>query len=378
MTLLAGAGLLVRSFVRLSSLDPGFDAKGVVTLDISVPDAHYKNSPALQNYWDQVLGTLLRVPGVASVGVVMPLPLSGDSYSSSFQVEGRSVPEKDEPSAELRPASPGYFRTLDIPLRRGRVFTDADRLGAVPVVLISETAARMFFPAGDAIGQKVRFGAHAGYEKSQGEIVGIVGDVRHFGPDSPIPPIFYVPLAQAGVDGATIVLRAHQSPAALGQPVRRLIQAIDRDALVGEPVLLEALAAESLGKRRFYMLLLGTFAALALTLAVVGLYGVVAYSVARRTPEIGIRVSLGATRRQVLSMVMRQGLKLAGIGLAAGLLLALILNRSIKGLLVGVSTTDPLTLTFTAIVLLLVALLASYIPARRATKVDPMVVLRYE
>jgi putative ABC transport system permease protein len=378
MTLLVGAGLLVRSFVGLRSLDPGFRTKGVLTLDISVPDSHYKNSLALQNYWDEVLGKLRGVPGVASVAAVTPLPLSGDDFSSSFQVEGGSVLEKDEPSAEVRVASPDYFRTMEIPLRRGRVFSDTDRLGAVRVVLISESAARMFFPAGDAIGQKIRFGARGGYEKNQGEIVGIVGDVRHFGMDAPIPPMFYVPLAQAGMDGATVVMRAVGSPAGLGQPARRLVQGIDRDALVGGPVLLETLAAESLGKRRFYMMLLGAFAALALGLAAVGLFGVVSYSVAQRTREIGIRVALGASRREVLSMVMGQGLRYAGLGLAAGLLMALLLNRTLKGLLVGVSTTDPLTLLATGATLLFVALLASYLPARRAAKVDPMVAVRYE
>ena len=378
MTLLAGAGLLVRSFVGLRSLNPGFRTKDVLTLDISVPDSHYKNSLALQNFWDEVLGKLRGVRGVASVAAVTPLPLSGDDFSSSFHVEGRSVPEKDEPSAEVRVASPDYFRTMDIPLRRGRVFTDADRLGAVRVVLISETAARMFFPAGEAIGQKLRFGARGGYEKNQGEIVGIVGDVRHFGLDAPIPPMFYVPLAQAGMDGATVVMRTVGLPAGAGQSARRLVQGIDRDALVGEPVLLETLAAESLGKRRFYMVLLGAFAALALALAAVGLFGVVSYSVAQRTREIGIRVALGASRREVLSMVMGQGLRLAGLGLAAGLLMALLLNRTLEGLRVGVSTIDPLTLLATAATLLFVALLASYIPARRATKVDPMVALRYE
>jgi len=378
MTLLVGAGLLVRSFVGLRSLNPGFRTKDVLTLDISVPDSHYKNSLAVQNYWDEVLSKLRGVPGVTSVAAVTPLPLSGDDFSSSFQVEGRSVPEKDEPSAEVRFATPDYFRTMDIPLRRGRVFTDADRLGAVRVVLISETAARMFFPAGEAIGQKLRFGVRGGYEKNQGEIVGIVGDVHHFGLDAPIPPMFYVPLDQAGMDGATVVIRAHGMPAGLGQPARRLVQRIDRDALVGNPVLLEALAAESLGKRRFYMMLLGAFAALALALAAVGLFGVISYSVAQRTREIGIRVALGASRREVLSMVMGQGLRLAGLGLAAGLLMALFLNRTLKGLLVGVSTTDPLTLLATAATLLFVALLASYVPARRATMVDPLVALRYE
>src|SRR5271157_2388695 len=378
MTLLAGAGLLVRSFVTLSSLSPGFDAKGVLTLDISVPDAHYKNSLALQSYWDEVLATVRSLPGVASVGAVTPLPLSGDDFSSSFRVEGRSVPEKDEPSAEVRWATPDYFRSMAIPLRQGRLFTDADRLGAARVLLISEGAARTFFPADDAMGRKIAFGARGGYEKNEGEIVGIVGDVRHYGLDAPVAPMFYVPLAQAGMDGATVVIRAQGLPTALGQPARKLLQGIDRDALVGEPVLLETLVAGSLGQRRFYLMLLGAFAASALVLAMVGLYGVISYSVAQRTREIGIRIALGATRRQVLSMVMRRGLLLVGLGLAAGQMMALMLNRTLKGLLVGVSTTDPLTLTVTGALLLFAAVLACYVPARRATRADPLVALRYE
>jgi len=378
MTLLAGAGLLVRSFVRLSSLSPGFDAKGVLTLDISVPDAHYKNSLALQSYWDEVFATLRSLPGVALVGAVTPLPLSGDDFSSSFRVEGRSVPEKDEPSAEVRWATPDYFRSMAIPLRRGRVFSDADRLGAERVLLISEGAVRTFFPAGDAMGRKITFGARGGYEKNEGVIVGIVGDVRHYGLDAPVPPIFYVPLAQGGMDGATVVVRARGLPAALGQPALKLLQGIDRDALVGEPVLLETLVADSLGQRRFYLMLLGAFAALALVLAVVGLYGVISYSVAQRTQEIGIRMALGATRRQVLSIVMRRGLLLVGLGLAAGQVMALMLNRTLKGLLVGVSSTDPLALVATGALLLFASVLACYVPARRATKVDPLVALRYE
>jgi len=293
-------------------------------------------------------------------------------------VEGRSVPDKDQPSAEVRVATPDYFRAMAIPLLKGRGFIEADRLGAARVLLIGERAARMFLPAGDAIGQKVRFGARGGYEKNEGEIVGIVGDVRHFGLDAPIPPIFYVPLAQAGIDGVTVVIRAPGSPAALGQSARKLIQGIDRDALVGEPVLLETLVAGSLGQRRFYMMLLGAFAALALVLAAVGLYGVISYSVAQRTQEIGIRVALGAARGQVLAMVMKNGLRLAVLGLAAGQVAALILNRALEGLLVGVSTTDPATLAVTALVLLIVAILACYVPAWRAARLDPMAALRFE
>jgi putative ABC transport system permease protein len=378
MMLLAGAGLLVRSFVGLRSLSPGFDAEGVLTLDTSVPDAHYKNSQALQNYWDEALAKLRGLPGVTSVAAVTPLPLSGDDFSSSFSVEGRSVPDKDQPSAEVRVATPDYFRAMAIPLLRGRGFIEADRLGAARVLLIGERAARMFFPAGDAIGQKVSFGARGGYEKNEGEIVGIVGDVRHFGLDAPIPPIFYVPLAQAGIDGVTVVIRAPGSPAALGQSARKLIQEIDRDALVGESILLETLVASSLGQRRFYMMLLGAFAALALVLAAVGLYGVISYSVAQRTQEIGIRVALGAGRRQVLAMVMKNGLRLAVLGLAAGQVSALILNSALKGLLVGVSTTDPATLAVTALVLLIVAILACYVPAWRAARLNPMAALRFE
>jgi putative ABC transport system permease protein len=378
MMLLAGAGLLVRSFVGLRSMSLGFDPNGVLTMDVSVPEAHYKNSLSLQSYWDEVLARVHGLPGVTSASAVTPLPLSGDDFSSSFRVEGRSVPEKDEPSAEVREATPDYFRAMGIPLRQGRTFTEADRLGGARVLLISERSARMFFPGGDSIGQRIKFGARGGYEKNEGEIVGIVGDVHDFGVDAPVPPTFYVPLAQAGMDGATVVIRAQGSPTALAQPTRKLVQSIDRDALVGEPVAMEALVSSSLGQRRFYMMLLGAFAVLALVLAAIGLYGVISYSVAQRTQEIGIRVALGATRQQVLSMIMGQGLRFAAIGLAIGQALALMLNRALKGLLVGVSTTDPATLVVTAVVLFIVAVLACYVPARRAARVDPMVALRFE
>jgi putative ABC transport system permease protein len=378
MMLLAGAGLLVRSFVGLRALSPGFDPNGALTLDISVPDAHYKNSLALQSYWVEALRKVRGMPGVTSVAAVTPLPLSGDDFSSSFSVEGRNVPEKDQPSGEIRFVSPDYFRSMAIPVKRGREFTDADRLGGARVVLISETATRMFFPAGDAMGQRVRFGARGGYERNEGEIVGIVGDVRHFGVDAPAPPTFYVPLEQAGMDGATFVIRAQASPGAIGQGARKLIQEIDRDALVGEPVLFETLLSGSLGQRRFYMMLLSAFAALALVLAAVGLYGVISYSVAQRTQEIGIRVAMGAGRWQVLSLIMRNGLRLAVMGLVAGQVMALMLNRALRGLLIGVTTTDPATLFVTAAVLLGVAAVACYVPAWRAARVDPMVALRFE
>ena len=377
MMLLAGAGLLVRSFLGLKSLAPGFDPSGVLTLSVSVPDAHYKNSASLQSYWDEAFSRLRSLPGVTAVAAVMPLPMSGDDFSSSFTVQGRSIPEKDEPSSEVRSASAGYFRAMHIPLLHGRTFTDADRLGSARVLLISQTAARMFFPNGDAIGQKITFGARGGYEKNEGEIVGIVGDVRHFGVDAPIPPMFYVPLAQSGIDSATLVIRSAQL-ATLAQPARKLLQSIDRDALVGEALPLEELVAGSLGQRRFYMMLLAAFAALALALAAVGLYGVMSYSVAQRTQEIGVRVALGASRRQVLAMVMVQGMRVTAIGLAVGLALALLLHRMLTGLLVGVSATDPLTLAVTAAVLLLVAAAACYLPARRATRVDPIVALRFD
>ena len=258
------------------------------------------------------------------------------------------------------------------------MFTNADRLGGARVLLISETASRMFFPAGDAIGQRLRFGARGGYEENKGEIVGIVGDVHHFGLDAPAPPMFYLPLAQAGLDGAAAVIRTAGLLGTLGQSARKAIQSIDRDALVGEMIPLETMVSGSLGQRRFYMMLLGAFAGLALVLAAVGLYGVISYTVAQKTHEIGIRVALGAARKEVLSMIMRQGLGFAAIGLAVGQVMTIMLSRALNGLLVGVSTTDPLTLGATAAVLLIVAVLACYVPARRATRVDPMVALRFE
>jgi putative ABC transport system permease protein len=205
-----------------------------------------------------------------------------------------------------------------------------------------------------------------------------VGDVSHFGVDAPPPPTFYVPLAQAGMDGATVVIRSQGQPAAVWQPLRQLVQSIDHDVLVDEPVAMESLVSAALGQRRFYMMLLAVFASLALALASVGLYGVISYSVAQRTREIGVRVAMGASRRQVLSMVMGQGLRLALLGLIVGQVLALMLGRTLKGLLVGVSTTDPLTLLATAVVLLVVGALACYVPARRAARVDPMVALRFD
>ena len=245
------------------------------------------------------------------------------------------------------------------------------------MALISETAARMFFPEGDAIGQKVKFGASGGYEKNEGEIVGIVGDVRHFGVDAPAPPTFYLSLAQSGMDAVSIVMSTRGSAAALTQPARKMAQGLDRDALVGEPMLMDTLVSTSLGQRRFYMMLLGGFAGLALVLAAVGLYGVISYSLAQRTQEVGIRVALGASGRQVVAMMMRQGMRLTGLGLVIGLVLSLALTSMLKGLLVGVSTTDPATLAITALVLLIVALLATYVPARRAAQVDPLVALRF-
>ena len=208
--------------------------------------------------------------------------------------------------------------------------------------------------------------------------MGIVGDVHHFGLEAPVAPTFYVPLAQSGADAATVVVRTEGVPGALGHAARKAIQDIDRDALVREPVLLEDLVSGSLGQRRFYMLLLSAFAGLALVLAAIGLYGVISYSVAQRTREIGIRVAMGATRKQVLSMVMGQGLRFTAIGLALGQVLALILNRAIKGMLVGVKVTDLPTMFVTAFVLMLVAVLACYVPARRAARVDPMEALRFD
>ena len=378
--LLTGAGLLIRSFARLSFTDPGLDASHVLTFNLSLPTKKYDTPERIRDFYDALLTNLRALPGVKDAGAVSILPLSGGQNSSTFEVRGVPVAPQIQPSAELRVASRDYFRSVGIPLLHGRLFESSDRMGSPPVVLVSEAMARRFWPNGDALGHSIIMGVRPGISNADvgGEIVGIVGDVRDFGLEIEPEPTVYVLMDVPGSPYMSIVVRTANDPAGLVQSARATVAALDADIPVADPAPMETVLAASLAQRRFYMLLLSIFAAVALSLAGIGLYGVISYSVGQRTQEIGVRIALGATRGQVLGMILSESLRLAGTGIATGILGALALNRLLKGMLVGVSTTDASVFTAAALGIGVIALAACYVPARRATAVDPVIALRYE
>jgi len=378
--LLIGAGLLIRSFVRLTFTNPGVDTSHVLTFNLSLPTKKYATPERIRDFYDALLTNLRALPGVKDAGAVSILPLSGDQNSSSFTIRGAPVAEQDQPSAELRVASRDYFRTIGIPLLHGRQFETGDRMGSPPVVLVSEAMAHKFWPNGDAIGHVITMGVRPGVSHSHvgGEIVGIVGDVRDFGLDIEPAPTVYVLMDIPGSSEMNIVVRTAGNPTALVRAARAIMAALDAEIPVADPTPMETVLATSLAQRRFYMLLLSIFAAVALSLAGIGLYGVISYSVGQRTQEIGVRMALGATRGQVLGMILSESLRLAGTGIGVGIIGALALNRLLKGMLVGVSTTDPAVFAAAALGIGVIAIAACFVPARRATAVDPMVALRYE
>jgi putative ABC transport system permease protein len=378
--LLTGAGLLIRSFVRLSFTNPGVDTSHVLTFNLSLPQKKYATPERIRDFYDALLTNLRALPGVKDAGAISVLPLSGGQNSSTFSVRGAPVPPQDQPSAELRVASRDYFRTVGIPLLRGRGFDSSDRLGSPPVVLVSETMARRFWPNGDALGHSITMGVRPGVSNADvgGEIVGIVGDVHDFGLDIEPTPTVYVLMDIPGSSYMNMVVRTASDPAALVQSARATVAALDADIPLADPAPMETVLETSLAQRRFYMLLLSIFAAVALALAGIGLYGVISYSVGQRTQEIGVRIALGATRGQVLGMIFSESLRLAVAGIATGIIGALVLNRLLKGMLVGVSTTDASVFTAAALAIGVIALAACYVPARRAIAVDPVVALRYE
>jgi putative ABC transport system permease protein len=379
LVLLVGAGLLIQSFRRLQRVDPGFNPHDVLTFKLSLPDTQYSAARQL-DFLQQLIARLDRLPGVRSSSAVLPLPLSTDEIDTLFGIEGRPVAEADRPRTSYSWVEPEYFRTMGIPLRAGRDFTALDDLRATPVVIIDETLARRFFPHQNPLGQRIKPGIGNGYKDGPPlrEIVGVVGDVKQTSlQGEPISGV-YVPLAQSPGMSLTAVVRADVEPRSLVSAVRKEVAAMDRDLPVYEVKTLDDYLAASVAEPHFNTLLLGVFAGLALALAAVGLYGVVSYSVTQRTHEIGVRMALGAERYDVLRLVVRQGLLLVLAGVAIGLAAALALTRLMSSLLYGVRPTDPATFAFVSLILAGVALLASYIPARRAAKVDPMVALRYE
>jgi predicted permease len=378
LLLLSGAGLLLRSLQRLRHVDPGFRPEKVLSFEITLPAARYPDEGAVAAFTDALLSRLSALPDVRAAGATFALPLTGTSFSSSFRVAGRPVAPEDEPSAQLRVATRDYFAALGIPLKRGRLFTGEDRRGAPQAILISESAARKFFPEGDAIGQRLRFGAHPGETRIEGEVVGVVGDVHEKGLHAGPIPEFYGSLEQAPVDSFAVAIRTAGDAAAISSAAREQVRSLDPSLPVTGLRTVEEIVRRSLSRERFTMLLLAAFAALSLLLSVVGLYGVMADAVGQRTREIGIRVALGASRQRVLGQILAESARLLGAGLALGLAAALAANRVLATLLFQVAPTDPATLAGVIALLSAAGLLAAWLPARRAARLDPMAALRSE
>jgi putative ABC transport system permease protein len=378
LVLLIAAGLLIQSFLRLLNVSPGFEPNGLLTADVAASRTKYLENWQRALVFQQTLERIGSLPGVESVGVINPLPLGGNIETYSFVIEGRpATGPNEEPVANYRVINPDYFHAMRIPLRRGRVFTERDKADTPPVVVVNETFARLFFAGEDPVGQRIT--VNDIHDAPPREIIGVVTDVRHAGLDVEAGPEFYFSYLQFPVTRMTVVARtASADPASLAPALRGAIRQVDKDQPIFNVRTMNDLLAESVARRRFNMLLLGAFALVALMLASIGIYGVMSYSVTQRTHEIGIRMALGAQASDVLKMVVRQGLLLTMLGVVAGLVAAFILTRVMAGLLYGVSATDPWTFAGVSLLLSLVALLACYIPARRATKVDPMVALRYE
>jgi putative ABC transport system permease protein len=378
LVLLVGAGLLIRTFWELQRVDPGFNRENVLAVRIDLPSSKYAEEYQRLAFFSQLVERLAALPGVEAVGTTGALPFLND-YVTSFRVEGRPEPPPGEvPSTNYYNVSSDYFEAMGIPLLRGRGFTDRDRLGAPPVAVVNETMARRFFPDEDPIGRRIQLGMGS---DSFGEIVGIVGDVKHYGLDTDAPPQTYEPSLQRPFPTMTVVIRTEGNAEGLEgmiAAVRREVLSGDRDQPLSRVATFEELLADSVVRERASMRLLMIFGAVALLLAAVGIYGVVAYSVAQRTREFGIRMAFGASVGTVLRLVVGQSVTLALSGVAVGVAASFAVTRAMTGLLFGVTPTDSTTFTIVPLVLVAVSSLAGFVPALRATRVDPLVALREE
>ena len=380
LILLVGAGLLIRSFAHLRAVPPGFNPDRALTIWQTLSKTRYPTPEKQIHFFDQLLPKLAALPGIEAAGAVSPLPFSGDNRGSTFTVVGQPAPQAGlEPGASDLVIDSGYFRAMQIPLKSGRPFDARDQANSKPVVMVNEAFVKKFFPNQNPVGQSLIIGASPDNPKPPREIVGVVGTSRHDTLTAEGDPEFYVPYAQEPNRYMDIVLRTGlTNDTNLDNMIRRAVHELDAQNYVPKPTPLRDLLSQTLAQPRFNMALLGVFAAVAVILAAVGIYGVIAYSVAQRTKEIGIRMALGAQRTDMLHMILRQSLLMVAIGIGVGLAGALVATRLMSALLFGVGASDVSTYMSVIVLLGGAALLASFIPARRAMKVDPMVALRYE
>jgi putative ABC transport system permease protein len=389
LVMLIGAGLLMNSFLKLQAVDPGFNPRNALAMTVSLAGASQYVGPAREAFYKQLTDRLTAAPGVESASAINHLPLAGDIWTRALIIEGRPLPPGPGIEVAFRVSRPGYFHTMGIPLRAGRDFTERDTPEAPGVIILNETLARRHWPGEDPIGKRVTLDDPRDNSQSPRwlTVVGVVRDVKQESwTDAPMREI-YLPFQQSRdfysetarhYTSMTLVIRTTVEPQSLARIAEDTVRSLDRNMPVSGVVTMEQVITDTLWQQRFNLQLIGIFAALAMALAAIGLYGVMSYSVAQRAREVGLRMALGADRLDVLKLVVGQGMKLALAGVALGLLASVALTRLMEKLLFGVSATDFSTFAVIAVLLTLVALLACMIPARRATKVDPMIALRSE
>jgi len=381
LVLLIGAGLMIKSLLRLQEVKPGFDSNKLLTMRIALPSPKYEKFDQSHAFFEQLFDRLQARPDVKSVGAINLLPFGGGGGDRSFSIEDQpAAPGQLRPDEQVRFVTPNYFSTMGIPLLSGRDFTRRDLPDTPPVAIVNNAFARKFWPNGNAMGKRISFSAN---NPKWYEIVGVVGNVKHRGLDIADSPEIYIPAFQplfagGNVPSLYLAARTVNDPAAVANTMRSEVAAIDRDQPVASLMTMDQRISDSVAPRRFNMFLLGLFAALALVLAAIGIYGIMAFSVVQRTHEIGVRMALGASTSDVLKLILRNGFKLALIGIVVGLLIAFAATRVLSTLLFGVSATDPTIFLIDALLLALVALAACLVPAMRATKIDPLISLRYE
>src|SRR3989440_908552 len=377
LVLLVGAGLLMKSLSRLESVEPGFDANNLLTLRVNLPQRKYDSEPKVINFFKQVVEQMRAIPGVESVGAINTLPFDGPHSGTNLDIEGQP---KRPPGQALRTGvcvtDANYFQTMRIPLKRGRLYTEQEALEMRHVVVVNEAFARENFPGQNALGQRVTINMKDDNQPS--EIIGIVGDNKHKGLDSEVEPMAFWPHAELVYPSMAIAIRTRGENPGLAAAARDVIHQIDPDQPIGQVITMNGLLAKSVARARFNSMLLAIFSVVALVMAAVGIYGVMSYSVLQRTHEIGVRMALGAQRSDVLKLILKQGVVLAITGVGVGLVGSFGLMRVISTLLFNVAATDKMTFAAVSLGLFAITFVASYIPAWRATRVDPLIALRYE